>query len=300
MNITNHGAFALYTPVLATRPVEPVAPTPPAPLMPLAPDATPEQQAAFAAAQTAHQAAMASYDTAMQQHQTAMTTWRAAVAVIDHWQALVDVGAIFARRADGGDWYEITKALPDDRHYCLIIDGKVASVAPDAQMFGIQDGMTLLETTDTTAAIGWTWDGTTLAAPPGPTLDEVKTTYKAKIDADAESVRLRYITPGDGMQMTYREKFEQAQGVNSMGEVAANALTQAERQAQFPTLTAGIGIEGPTLWAVAQIVLTKYAQFAQLSFVIEGTRLGAKKSLGEASSEAAVKAIYEAVTWQTP
>lgn len=296
MTIINHGTFSLYTPTIAARPVQPVAPTPPVMPAPLEPEPTPEQQAAHNAAQASYQASMATHETAIQQHAAAMDAWRAAVAVIAHWQALVDVGAIFARRGDGGDWYEITKALPDDRHYCIVMGGKVISTAPDAQMFGVQDGMTLLEST-MPPEIGWTWDGAILAPPAGPTLDALKATYKAKIDADAEHARLKYITPGDGMQMTYREKFEQAQGVNAMGEAAANALTQNERRSQFPTLTAGIGIDGATLWAVAQIVLTKYAEFAQISFVIESTRLGAKKAIGEAANEAAVKAAYEAATW---
>lgn len=143
-------------------------------------------------------------------------------------------------------------------------------------------------------ADGWTWGS------PVPTLDEVKVTARAKVDAAAEAERLKYITPGDAMQMTYREKFEQAQGVNAMGEAAANALTEQQRLAQFPTLAASIGLEGVTLWGVAHVVLTKYTQFAALSYSIERTRLSGKKAISDASSAEAVKAAYEAITWTTP
>lgn len=130
------------------------------------------------------------------------------------------------------------------------------------------------------------------------TLDELKTIYQTAVDSDAERTRLKYITPGEGMQMTYREKFEQAQGVNAMGETAANALTEQQRLASFPTLAASVGTEAVSLWAAAQLVLQKYTQFAQLSYVIESKRLSGKKAISEASTAEAVKAAYEAVTWE--
>lgn len=131
-------------------------------------------------------------------------------------------------------------------------------------------------------------------------LDQVKAEHKARVDADAEACRLRYITPGAGMAMTYQEKFAQAQAVAAMGAAAADAMTQAEREAQFPTLSAAVGLEAPTLSACADLVLAKYAAFAQLSLVIERTRLQGKASISAASDGAAIVAAYEALTWPTP
>lgn len=124
-----------------------------------------------------------------------------------------------------------------------------------------------------------------------------KARLSRRIDDDAEAVRLRYITPGSGMAMVYQEKFAQAQGVAALGEAAANAMTQAEREAQFPTLAASVGIEAPTLWACAQIVLERYAQFAALSLVIERARLSGKAAIAAATTAAEARAAYEAVTW---
>lgn len=135
---------------------------------------------------------------------------------------------------------------------------------------------------------------------PTDTLADVKKAYVLRVEQDAERERLKYITPGDGMMLTYQEKFAQAQGVLEMGEAAANALTQAEREAQFPTLSASVGIEGETLWACAQVVLEKYVQFAQVSMLIERSRLGGKKAIFNSGDEAAVVAAYEAITWPTP
>lgn len=131
-------------------------------------------------------------------------------------------------------------------------------------------------------------------------LDRVKIIYRNRVEEDAEHVRLRYITPGSGMAMTYTEKHQQAQAVEVLGEAAANGLTPEQRTAQFPTLAASVGIEAPTLWDCALLVIQKYEQFAQLSGAIERTRLLAKKAISDASDPAAVVAAYGAITWPNP
>lgn len=146
-------------------------------------------------------------------------------------------------------------------------------------------------------AIGITWENDPPPVEPVIDLAKLKAQISRAVDDDAERYRLKFISPGDGMQMTYREKLEQAHGVNAMGEAAANALTPEQSAAQFPTLAASVGIEGASLWAVAQLVLTKYAEFAQISFFVERKRLGEKKAIGEATSVAQVKSIYDAVIW---
>lgn len=128
-------------------------------------------------------------------------------------------------------------------------------------------------------------------------LPTIKKGLSQRLDDAAEAVRLRYITPGAGMAMTYNEKFAQAQGVNAIGKDTANAMSQQEREAQFPTLSASVGLEAATLWDCAQLVLQKYAQFAALSLFIERTRLSGKKAIAEAQSADAAKAAYEAIKW---
>lgn len=127
-------------------------------------------------------------------------------------------------------------------------------------------------------------------------LEAVKATLQARVDADAENVRLRHITPGSGMALTYKEKQEQAHAVLDMGEEAANALPDNGAQS-FPILAASVGIEAATLHAVAQLVWQKFETFNALAFVIERTRLAGKKSISDASDAASAKAAYEAITW---
>lgn len=121
-----------------------------------------------------------------------------------------------------------------------------------------------------------------------------------RVDDDAEVTRSRYITAGSGMAMVYQEKFAQAQAVAAMGETAANAMSQADRESQFPTLSASVGIEAATLWACAQLVLAKYAQFAAFSLYIERARLAGKAAIASATDAASVRAAYAAITWPTP
>lgn len=127
-----------------------------------------------------------------------------------------------------------------------------------------------------------------------------KARLSRRIDDDAEAVRLRYITPGSGMAMVYQEKFAQAQAVAQMGADAANTLAAQEREAQFPTLSASVGIEAGTLYDCAQLVLARYAVFAQASLAIERSRLAGKAAVSAAQDITAMRAAYEAITWPTP
>lgn len=126
---------------------------------------------------------------------------------------------------------------------------------------------------------------------------DLKAKLSAQVNADAETVRLRYITPGVGQSMTYLEKHNQAVAVEGLGEEAANALSEHDRTAQFPTLSASVGIEAATLWDCAQIVVQTYEAWAALSNQIERTRLMGKRAISLASDAAAARAAYEAITW---
>lgn len=133
-----------------------------------------------------------------------------------------------------------------------------------------------------------------------PPLDEMKADYGRRVSELAERERQRYITPGDGMAMTYREKFEQALSVNDIGEQAANALSEQEQFNAYPTLAASVGIEAPTLWDCSQLVIARYEAFTAISYSIERARLKAKKEISSALDADAVLAAYEAITWPSP
>lgn len=138
------------------------------------------------------------------------------------------------------------------------------------------------------------YDGTNVVVTDA--LSNLKSKLRAKVDDDAETVRLRYITPGAGMAMTYQEKKDQAVAVIAMGETAANALLN-HGAAEFPTLSASVPVEAQTLFAAAQLVMSQYEAWAALSRAIESARLTGKKAIGDASDAASAQAAYEAITW---
>ena len=125
----------------------------------------------------------------------------------------------------------------------------------------------------------------------------LKAELTRRVNADAETQRLRYITPGNGMQMTYAEKLAQAHAVQGLGKEAADAIKPEDGIAQFPTLAASVGLEAATLWDCAVLVLAKYKQFGVLSNGIERKRLQGKKDIAAAKDVASAQAIYEAIVW---
>lgn len=130
-------------------------------------------------------------------------------------------------------------------------------------------------------------------------LAKLKADLRDRIDAKAEALRQSHLTQGVGMAMTYMEKHAQAVAVEQMGETAANALSAAEAKAQFPTLAASLGIEADTLYACAELVISRYEALAAASHDIEACRLTGKKLIGLASDAAAARAAFEAITWPT-
>lgn len=131
-------------------------------------------------------------------------------------------------------------------------------------------------------------------------LPRLKQYLKAQVAADAEACRLKFITTGSGKAMSYLEKHNQASAVHEIGQETANALTAEQRQQQFPTLAASVGVEAATLWDCAQIILARYEAWATISYAIERAELAGKKSIGDASDAAAARAAYEAITWPSP
>lgn len=130
-------------------------------------------------------------------------------------------------------------------------------------------------------------------------VEDAKTEYSDRVDREAEEIRIKVLTPGSGMAMTYQEKFAQAQAVMGLGVEPANALTEAERISLYPTLAASVGIDAPSLYECAQLVVSKYEAWAALSYVIESERLKAKAAIKAASDLAGVKAAYGAISWPT-
>lgn len=111
-------------------------------------------------------------------------------------------------------------------------------------------------------------------------LDEERRSKKQQIDAEAECVRMQFITPGSGQAMSYQEKTREAQRyLDSNGE------------GEYPLLSKEVGITSGTLEGVAMLVLTMHNEWLDVGGKIVRARLLAKKQVDEASTVGDVRAI---------
>ncbi len=124
-----------------------------------------------------------------------------------------------------------------------------------------------------------------------PLLEAIKVDLKARLDAEAEAERLKYITPGAGQAMTYQQKATEA--------AACLADTDPD-PADYPLLAAEIGITGATLAEVAQAVHDAHQMWRVIGAQIEAARLGGKAAIDAADTEEDAQAAFEAVTWPSP
>ncbi len=132
------------------------------------------------------------------------------------------------------------------------------------------------------------WDGFNVVPydPPSAPLSDIKTALKAQVDAAAERERTRYITPGSGQAMTYQAKADEAR------RLAADPSPDA---ADYPLLSAEVGITAPDLASVGAVVLAAYQAWQGIGAAIEGARLGTKQAIDLAEDEAAARAAAEVV-----
>lgn len=116
-------------------------------------------------------------------------------------------------------------------------------------------------------------------------LDPVRNSLMAKIDAEAEDVRGRFITPGAGQAMTYLRK-----------EAEAKAWL-ADHNAATPFLTAEAASTGTTVALLAADVAARAAAWSVIGPKIEAARLGAKKAVKAATNIGQMHAAAT-VNWQ--
>lgn len=121
----------------------------------------------------------------------------------------------------------------------------------------------------------------------GPTIDTLKLTLTAQVDADAEAARLLWITAGSGQALTYEQKRIEAERM---------ATDPAPQPDAYPLLAAEVGITADTLAAVGALVRARAAAWTAIAAQIESLRLQAKAAVMAATNAAEARAAA-AVTW---
>lgn len=117
---------------------------------------------------------------------------------------------------------------------------------------------------------------------------------KVEIDRRAEEARLLWITPGSGQAAVYLAKADEALRLQADGD---------PDPAEYPLLSASIGIEGASLGEVAAVVLAMRAGWLQVAAAIEAIRLGGKAAvaaLGPEASAEDLQVVLDGLSWPAP
>lgn len=179
------------------------------------------------------------------------------------------------------------------RQYAEINDGAVVRVVGGSPNYPIADTHPdLIDPKQCGEEVrpGWLYINGLFSPPATQTLNLIalKIDYQQLVDAQAETERLKYITPGTGQAMTYQQKVAEAQAFKA----ASNPKPE-----DYPILGSEVGITAPTLSEVADTVLTAYRQWQQIGAMIEAIRLGAKRDIDASTTEAAARAVVDAIVW---
>lgn len=118
-------------------------------------------------------------------------------------------------------------------------------------------------------------------------LADVQAEARTRIDSKAEARRLVHLTPGSAQAMVYQAKEAEARAF----QADATPIS-----ANYPHLSAEVGVTAPTLAEVAAVVIGLADQWRQISAAIEGARLTAKAAIASAATVEAVAAA-EAAAW---
>ena len=153
-----------------------------------------------------------------------------------------------------------------------------------------QPGVVAVEGTPVRVAGEW-WQSWSVRPETGAELSAAKAAATAEVDRQAEAARLLYITPGSAQALVYEAKRHEAISL---------ADDPSPDPADYPLLSAEIGITADTLAEVGDAVLAMAGQWRAVAAQIERVRLTAKASIAGANSIAAVRAASTGLAWPAP
>lgn len=156
----------------------------------------------------------------------------------------------------------------------------IVTAYPQATVITVADG--------TTAALGQAWE---------VTLDQAKGSATARIDAAAETLRQRVLTPGSGQAAEYYLTHAEAAGY-----LAAVAAGKTPDETAYPFLRAEQAALQATTGAVsladvATAIMADVSASGTLLADIKQARRTGKLAVGAATDEAGLAAAETAVAW---
>lgn len=153
-----------------------------------------------------------------------------------------------------------------------------------------QPGVVAVEGTPVRVAGEW-WQSWSVRPETGAELAAAKAEATARVDAEAEATRLLYVTPGSAQALVYEAKRHEAISL---------AADPSPDPADYPLLSAEIGITAPTLAEVGDAVLEMAGQWRAIAAQIERLRLTAKAGIAAATTIGAVHAASSGIAWPQP
>lgn len=193
-------------------------------------------------------------------------------------------------------WWLGRQQIMNEREYWFQIAGRVTSLLPTAERDAIVAQLGKQEDVyvdnpatewpavpPSLAGLFSSWD----QSEPEPDLAILRLDAIRKIDRDAETYRLKFITAGDGQQMAYQQKLAEAR--------AAIAVPPAP-EVEIPHIVAEAALDGVSIAEKAAQIIAMFEQWQLVSAGIEAKRLGAKKAVAAAETAPAIRSAAS-VNW---
>lgn len=120
-------------------------------------------------------------------------------------------------------------------------------------------------------------------------LANVQVMLCANVDSQAETIRLKYITPGSGQVGVYMLKYLEALDISANASPIAN---------DFPLNNASVGLPGiSTIQQAANTTLNQFGLWILVAAQIEEIRLSTKGNINAANSVNSALAAYNSLSW---
>jgi len=135
-------------------------------------------------------------------------------------------------------------------------------------------------------------------------LDDIKKQLIARVNEDAERIRLRYLTPGQGKMLAYTELREESASIlvdnKNPVDVDVSELGEGHRdvlEKMYPLMSAEIPYQGSSYLVVAQVVQARYVQFRLTEKAIITTVRSAETAINDAQTPSEARSAYASIQW---
>lgn len=193
-------------------------------------------------------------------------------------------------------WWFYRQYIGNAPEYWAALAGKITAELPAADRAAVIEQLSKAEDAIVDAATDWperpanidrymsSWDPQL----PAPDIAVLRADAVRKIDREAETYRLKFITNGSGQVMAYQQKLSEAKAKVANGSIANSAI---------PHIVAEAAIDGVSLTEKAEQIVATFEAWQALSAGIEGKRMAAKKAVAEAETGEAIAAAA-VVDWE--